>query len=180
MTNQETGAAQKTGIDQDAGFQPPPLALALVGLFLLIGAILLWTEASQLSPLRGMGVGPSIAPRLIGGMFLALSIAHFISAWRSRGRAAISIDGIRSDKTALAWAVGGMILLIVLIALDAGFILSTTVLFAATARAFGKPVGIKSLGIGLLIALASSLFFTLVLTLTLPHGWVESLIYPGF
>ncbi|MBB5216256.1 tripartite tricarboxylate transporter TctB family protein [Parapusillimonas granuli] len=176
MSAPETSFTPDAGPDRDSAGGPSARASAAVGVALMFAAAALWMNANQLPPAGGMGVGPSAALRLVSGLLLALSVAHFLVAWRSRGALAPSGG---ADKAALAWAIGGLVATTVLVAAGGGFVLASTTLFMATARAFGKPLGMASLGIGLILAITASLFFTLALTLSLPAGPVESLLYPG-
>ena len=158
---------------------PSPLAMSGVATFLLVASGALWLDANGLPVAGGMGVGPSAALRLVAGLLLILALAHYLAAWRARRAPGARNGAVRADKPALAWAMGGLVATVALIALNGGFILAATTLFVATARAFGKPVGLTSIGIGLILAIVASLFFTLVLTLALPPGLVEGILYPG-
>jgi putative tricarboxylic transport membrane protein len=72
--------------------------------------------------------------------------------------------------------VGGLVALIAIIGLGGGFIPATAILFAATARAFGRRALLADLGIGLAIGLGAYLVFAKLLTLSLPVGPLERLI----
>jgi len=156
---------------------PSVSALLCVGLFLLIAAVILWLDAGTLPEANAMGVGPAAGLRLISGLLLILAGAHFFAAWRKRSVYVQSQSGSSVDKVSLIWGIGGMAAMIALVAFNGGFILAATVLFTATAKAFGKRVGPVSIGIGLVLSLVASLFFTQLLMLSLPSGLIESVLY---
>ncbi|MGV2909469.1 tripartite tricarboxylate transporter TctB family protein [Achromobacter sp. AGC25] len=162
---------------EDLGFRASVSALLSVGTVLFIGAGVLWINADSLPPAGAMGVGPSAALRLVSGLLLVLALAHYVIAWRTRAVQIDRSDRLRTDRFALAWGVGGLVAMIAIVALDGGFVVAATVLFVATAKAFGKPIGVMSIGIGLILSVVASLFFTELLTLSLPAGWVESILY---
>jgi putative tricarboxylic transport membrane protein len=57
-----------------------------------------------------------------------------------------------------------------------GFVLAMALLFAATARGFGRRALLVDLLIGLALGLVVYLMFTKLLTLALPQGPLERLI----
>ncbi|WP_238534276.1 hypothetical protein [Advenella kashmirensis] len=125
----------------DSTNSPSVSALLCVGLFLLIAAVILWLDAGTLPEANAMGVGPAAGLRLISGLLLILAGAHFFAAWRRRSVYVPSQSGSSADKVSLIWGIGGMAAMSALVAFNGGFILAATVLFTATAKAFGKPVG---------------------------------------
>jgi putative tricarboxylic transport membrane protein len=72
--------------------------------------------------------------------------------------------------------IGGLVALIATIWLGGGFIPATTLLFAATARAFGRRALVVDLVIGFVIGVLVYLAFTRLLTLSLPEGPLERLL----
>ena len=75
---------------------------------------------------------------------------------------------------ALTWnqPVGAVI---VLIGIGGGFIPAVTVLFAATAAAFGRRAVLTDLAIGFVLGTAAYLMFSRLLSLSLPMGPLERL-----
>ena len=63
-----------------------------------------------------------------------------------------------------------------IIGLDGGFIPATTILFAATATAFGRRAILTDLAIGFVLSLVVYLMFTKLLSLSLPTGPLERLL----
>ena len=156
---------------------PSVSALLCVGLFLFIAAVMLWLDAGTLPAANAMGVGPAAGLHLVSGILLILACAHCMAAWRKRSIYVQGQSGSSADKVSLIWGISGMASMIAVVAFDGGFILAATVLFTATAKAFGKRVGPVSIGIGLVLSLVASLFFTQLLMLSLPSGLIESVLY---
>jgi putative tricarboxylic transport membrane protein len=77
------------------------------------------------------------------------------------------------DPRAILWIGLGLVALIGAIGLGVGFIPAMALLFAATARAFGRTAFATDLVIGLALGLATYLMFTKLLTLSLPEGPLE-------
>jgi putative tricarboxylic transport membrane protein len=76
----------------------------------------------------------------------------------------------------VVWILGGLIAMIVLIGIDAGFIPAVTVLFVATAAAFGRRAYLIDLAIGFALSTAAYLMFAKLLSLSLPMGPIERLL----
>ena len=66
--------------------------------------------------------------------------------------------------------------MIVLIGIGGGFILAMTILFAATAAAFGRRAILVDLAIGFALGTAAYLMFAKLLSLSLPMGPLERLL----
>ena len=99
-----------------------------------------------------------------------LGLGHIVVAFR---------DGLpvpeHADGVAIGWIALGLVALLLCIAFGAGFILATTILFAATARAFGRRALLVDAAIGLGLGVAIHLLFSKLLTLSLPAGPLERL-----
>ncbi|GGF78438.1 C4-dicarboxylate ABC transporter [Azorhizobium oxalatiphilum] len=144
------------------------IAIAL-GLLALAGVI--WWDATQLSAGSPYGLGPDAAPKVVAAGLAILAVLNFISAWRGT-----MPHRERGDLGPIFWIVGGMVALIALIALGGGFIIATAILFAATARAFGRKALLADLGIGFGLGFGAYLLFAKLLTLSLPMGPLERLL----
>jgi putative tricarboxylic transport membrane protein len=143
----------------------------VVGVLLLALAGLLVWDASFLTLATPYGLGPTAMPYLISIGLVALGAAHLVAAARS---APVDLDD--ADTAALVWIIGGLVALIATIWLGGGFILATTFLFAATARAFGRRALLVDLAIGFGLGFIVYLAFTKLLTLSLPQGPIERLL----
>lgn len=155
---------------------PPWRAPLLVGLGLLALAALTLFDAWRVASGVGPGVGPSAAMKLIGLLLGGLGGAHLLQAIKHAKQARVPDPLNRANYRSLAWVLGGLIVQIVALAVGVGFILSSFILFIATARGFGRSL--KSWGpvYGLVLSTLVYLFFTKVLSLSLPMGPLEQLL----
>jgi len=148
----------------------------LVGAGLLALAALTLFDAWRVASGVGPGVGPSAAMKLIALLLAALGVAHLVQAARCAKRVLLRDALDKSNYRSLAWVLGGLVAQIAALALGVGFILSSFILFIATARGFGRSL--KSWGpvYGLLLSTLIYLFFTKALSLSLPMGPLEQLL----
>ena len=143
--------------------------LVIAGFLLLLAAIIFWDTANlQLAPTYG--VGPKAMPYVVACGLALLAIGNALLAWRGDFP-----ERDDFDLQALVLILGGFAALIAIIGLGGGFIVATTILFAATARAFGRRALHIDLAIGLMLAVAVYLLFDKLLTLSLPAGPIERL-----
>ena len=146
-------------------------ALVVAGLLLFL-AVLILRDAFSLTLTATYGVGPTAMPYVVGAGLILLALAHLVVAFK---------DGLPEpddevDPTAIYWLTGGLLGLIACIGLGVGFIPATTIVFAATARAFGRRALLVDALIGLGLGVAIYLLFSKLLTLSLPQGPLENLI----
>lgn len=148
----------------------------LVGIGLLVLGALTVGDAYRVAESVGPGVGPSAAMKLIAGLLALLGIAHLVQAARAARQTLVRDGADKVNLGALAWVLGGLVLQIVALGLGLGFILSSTILFIATACGFGRSL--KSWGpvYGLVLTTLVYVFFTKALSLSLPVGPLEQLL----
>jgi putative tricarboxylic transport membrane protein len=144
----------------------------VTGIILLGFAAVTAHDAFNMNFRAAYGLNPNTASYLVAGIMAILGIGHFISAAR---------PGENADIVEADWAAVGMMglalgSLIACVYFGAGFIAGSTLLFAFTARAFGRKAFIVDVIIGFVIALLIFLLFNKLLTLTLPMGPLERLI----
>lgn len=152
---------------------PRPRTQAVIGAALVALAVALWIDASKLPPPPVAGVGPSAAPRVVGVLVAVLGVAHWVAAWRGRGRTLV-VD--RGNHRSLAWVLAALLGLILMLEVGGGFVLGAAWLFVATARGFGERLRPRSLLLGFGLSLLVYLFFTRVLSLALPSGPLERML----
>ena len=141
------------------------IALALAAL----AAVLLW-DASQLQSNNPYGMGPHAMPIVIAVGLGLLAIGNLIDAMRG------NLPAREAADAGAVWLIlGGLALLIAIIGVGGGFILATSALFVATARAFGRRAVLADLGIALVLTTVIYLGFDRLLTLSLPAGPLERL-----
>lgn len=143
----------------------------------MLGAVALWLDAARLPAPSIVGIGPSAALRLVGGLLLALGLGHLVSAARRRGldRSATK----PGNRASLGWVLGALAGLLAVLHAGGGFVLAAAWLFVATARAFGERFGIKSIALGIGLSATVYLFFTRALSLALPAGPIERVLLGG-
>lgn len=142
---------------------------ATIGIGLIALAAITWSDAKGMSIRSNYGVGADAASYFVAAFLAVLGVAHLGSALRP------GIVADEADWGAVAWiglALGG---LIGSIWLGLGFILGSTLLFAFTARAFGRRALAADLVIGGLISTGVFLMFNKLLQLALPTGPLERL-----
>lgn len=142
----------------------------VVGLLLLALAGIVYYDASQQTITSNYGVGPTAMPYVACAGLVLLGLAHLFVAFR---------DGLpkpeEADRGALLWIIGGLVGLIACIALGGGFVIAITILFACTARGFGRRALAVDAAIGFVMGLVIFLVFAKLLTLLLPAGPLERL-----
>ena len=142
----------------------------VVGILLLFVAAVIYYDASQQTITSNYGLGPTAMPYVACTGLTLLGLAHFIVAFRG---------GLpkpeTADRAALFWIAAGMTGLVGSIALNGGFVLATTLVFACTARGFGRRAFLIDAVIGFVLGLVIFLTFAKVLTLILPAGPFEQL-----
>jgi putative tricarboxylic transport membrane protein len=142
----------------------------IVAALLLIAAALVGYDASRQTITSTYGIGPTAMPYLVCSGLVLLGLAHLVVAFR---------EGLpkpeAADTGALLWIAGGLVALIACIALGGGFVLATTIVFACTARGFGRRTLLTDAVIGFTLGLAIFLIFAKLLTLLLPVGPLERL-----
>jgi putative tricarboxylic transport membrane protein len=139
------------------------LALAAVAVVLVVDALRIQANVVY-------GMGPQAMPILIAIGLGVLAVGNLINALRGGDAAPEDMD---SRPVLLILA--GLALMITIIGLGGGFIPAMTLLFAATATAFGRRAIVADLAIGFVIATVIYLAFSKLLTLSLPAGPLERL-----
>lgn len=142
----------------------------VVGLLLLALAGIVFHDASKQTITSNYGIGPTAMPYVACVGLVLLGLAHLVVAFRS---------GLpkpeEADRNALLWIIGGLAGLIACIAAGGGFVIAITILFACTARGFGRRALAVDAAIGFGLGLVIFLVFAKLLTLLLPVGPLERL-----
>jgi putative tricarboxylic transport membrane protein len=148
--------------------KPVDRAAIVVGLCLLaLAAVAVW-DARRLTITSAYGMGPEAVPYLVAAGLVLLAVGHFVLAIRSA-----LPEREEADPRAILWIALGLFALIAVIGFGGGFVPAVALLFAATARAFGRRAFAADLLIGLVLGLVVYLMFTKLLTLSLPQGPLE-------
>ncbi|WP_088342614.1 MULTISPECIES: tripartite tricarboxylate transporter TctB family protein [Rhodomicrobium] len=138
---------------------------------LLAFAVLISWDASN----HGAGpaysrIGPAAAAYAVAAGLAVIGAASLLAAWRGEAP-----ERETFDLLPVILILVGLAGQIAAIAFGGGFILGATVLFAATARAFGRKALIADAAIGFTLSFLVYLMFTKLLSLSLPQGPFERL-----
>jgi putative tricarboxylic transport membrane protein len=143
----------------------------IIALALLVLAAVIWWDTTTLQISSVYGVGPKAMPIVVAVGLALLSIGNLVIALRGE-----LPDRESSDPRPILLIIAGMAAPVAAIAFGGGFILGMTVLFAATATAFGRRAVLTDLAIGFVLAVIVYLIFVKLLTLSLPEGPLERLL----
>jgi putative tricarboxylic transport membrane protein len=118
------------------------------------------------------GIGPNFVPAMVSGGLVVLGAWLLYEAltggWRHQ-----AFHPERFQPRPFAWISAGLFAHMALIG-AAGFIVAGAVLFTCVARGFGSRRLLRDLAVGVTLAVAIYFFFTQVLTVGLPAGWMLS------
>lgn len=161
MTEQERSRAERG---------PDRAALVIAACLGIVAGVIAWQTAIMPGAVGYARIGPTAFPYAIAAVLFVLAI------WTA-------VEAVRRDFPAreaqrigpVVWIVGGLVAQMLLLKL-AGFSVATGLLFAATARGFGRGPLWLTIPIGIVIAFAIWLIFAKGLQLSLPAGPVERLI----
>ena len=153
--------------------RPDGAALVIAAILAGIAIVIFWQTSQMRVPPLQQRVGPTVFPYVVATGMVVLAIGTVISALRN-GFPARSKDDFRP----IAWIVGGLVAQILLLS-TAGFSVATGVLFAFTAKAFGRGPLWQTIPIGIVFAFAVWFAFAKGLQLSLPTGPLERLLTTG-
>ena len=153
--------------------RPDGAALVIAAILAGLAVIIFWqTSQMRLPPLQ-QRVGPTVFPYMIASGLVLLSIGTVVSALRGSFPARS-----QDDYRPIFWILGGLVGQILLIS-TAGFSIGTGVLFAFTAKAFGRGPLWQTIPIGTVFAFVVWFIFAKGLQLSLPAGILERLLTTG-
>jgi putative tricarboxylic transport membrane protein len=142
----------------------------VIALGLVLIAIVLVVDALRIQANVVYGMGPQAMPILIAIGLGVLAVGNLINALRGD-----NIEREDMNFRPVLLILAGLALMITVIGVGGGFIPAMTILFAATATAFGRRAIVVDLIIGSVIAFVIYLAFSKLLTLSLPAGPLERL-----
>ncbi len=147
----------------------------LGGGVLALGAfIAVETSRFEVGPSHA-AVGPRLFPFLIATGLIVVGLALLRQGLF--GHIAHE-GGFELDWKAVAWVSGGLIVQLLLLE-SLGWIIATTLLFTAVARAFGSRRPVLDAAIGLALSGVAFVAFTSGLGLNLPTGIIGDMISPA-
>lgn len=150
----------------------PDWAAFAIAVFLVAIALVIFWDSARLASVTGYSpVGPATVPYAIAICLIGLAIWTAIEAWRNEFP---SRD--RQELGPVFWVVAGLAAQMILLKI-AGFSIATGLLFAFTARAFGKRKLWYSIPIGIAFSFVIWVIFSQLLQLSLPAGPLERLFF---
>ena len=152
---------------QERRFDPAGVVVAAI--LAVLAGVIVW-DMTTLQITQTYGVGPKAMPIVVAVGLGLLSIGNIVMAVRGEFP-----EREKPDHLPILLILGGLAAVIVLIGIGGGFILSMTILFAATATAFGRRAILVDLAIGFALGLGAYLMFAKLLSLSLPAGPLERL-----
>jgi putative tricarboxylic transport membrane protein len=151
----------------------PAVQETLIGVGVLaLAALVAWQTSIIPENAIYAKVGPKVFPWLTVGMLALMGVLLTLQGLRGGWE---HDPGGQTDWHGFAWLIGGLILNVGLIGV-VGFILSSTLLFLCTARAFGSTQPLRDAAIGFALAALSYVGFDRVLGYKIGSGLVETLI----
>ncbi len=153
--------------------RPDGAALVIAAILAGIAIIIFWQTSQMRVPPIQQRMGPTVFPYVVATGLLLLAIGTVVSAIRNGFP-----ERSKDDYGPILWIVGGLIGQIFLLS-TAGFSIATGVLFAFTAKAFGRGPLWKTIPIGTVFAFVVWFAFAKGLQLSLPAGVLERLLTTG-
>ncbi|MBJ6987371.1 MULTISPECIES: tripartite tricarboxylate transporter TctB family protein [unclassified Devosia] len=152
----------------------PDGAALIIGVILaIISAVIFWQTSQMRIPPIQQKMGPHVFPYVIATGLALLSVGTFISAARNGFP-----ERSKDDIGPILWVVGGLVAQILLLS-TAGFSIATGLLFAFTAKAFGRGPLWQTIPIGIVFAFVVWFIFAKGLQLSLPMGVLERFLTTG-
>jgi putative tricarboxylic transport membrane protein len=148
----------------------PDRAALVIAALLVLAAIAIAVSTSRMGGVAGYSpVGPKTFPYIIAGGLFVLGVLTAIQAWRG---------GFPEREPQafgpMAWIVGGLAVQMLTMK-TLGFSIATGLLFAATAKGFGKGPLWMTVPIGIVFSFVIWFIFAKGLQLSLPAGPLEQL-----
>ena len=154
---------------QQAKRRPDRAALVIAAALAIVAVVIAWSTASHGAGANYARVGPTTFPYFFAAVFLGLSIWTAFEAFRGDFP-----EREHQEISPILWIVGGLVAQMLLLKV-AGFAIATGLLFAATARAFGRGPLWQTIPIGLVLSFIIWIIFAKGLQLSLPAGPLEQL-----
>ncbi|EJZ18299.1 tripartite tricarboxylate transporter TctB family protein [Rhizobium sp. Pop5] len=150
----------------------PDWAAFIIAIFLFAIAGMMAWDASHLKTIAQYDrIGPSTVPEVVAFGLFCLGVWTVAEAWRGEFP-----ERETQEVSPVIWIVAGLAGQMLLLRV-AGFSIATGVLFALTARGFGKRKLWISLPFGIALSFVVWTIFSQLLQLTLPAGPLEHLFF---
>ncbi len=150
----------------------PDWAALVIAVFLIAVAVVVFWDASHLKTIAQYDrIGPSTVPKVVALGLFCLGIWTAVEGWRGAFP-----EREQQEVAPVIWVVAGLAGQMLLLR-TAGFSIATGLLFALTARGFGKRQIWISLPVGIVMSFIVWAIFSQLLQLTLPAGPLEHLFF---
>ena len=150
----------------------PDRAAFIIAVFLFVIAGVMAWDATHLKTIAQYArIGPATVPEVVAFGLFCLGVWTVAEAWRGEFP-----ERDRQEVAPVIWIVAGLVGQMLLLRL-AGFSIATGLLFAFTARGFGKRKLWISLPFGIVFSFVVWAIFSQLLQLTLPAGPLERLFF---
>ncbi|SMQ61869.1 putative tricarboxylic transport membrane protein [Devosia lucknowensis] len=153
--------------------RPDGAALVIAAILAGLAVIIFWQTSQMRLPPVQQRVGPTVFPYVIASGLALLAIGTVFSALRNGFP-----ERTKDDYRPIFWIVAGLVAQILLLS-TAGFSIATGVLFAFTAKAFGRGPLWQTIPIGVVFSFIVWFIFAKGLQLSLPAGVLERLLTTG-
>ena len=151
--------------------RPDGAALVIALILAAVSAVIFYDTSRIGTAASYARIGPTAFPYAVAAGLLALSIGTAIKAMKAGFPARE-----RDVPGPILWIVGGLAIQALLLK-TAGFSIATGLLFAFTARGFGRGPLWLTLPLGIALSFAVWLIFARLLQLSLPAGPLERLLF---
>jgi putative tricarboxylic transport membrane protein len=149
--------------------RPDRAALAIAAGIAIVAAIIAYSTATAVGG-SATRIGPAVFPYAIAGGLFILAIWTAFEAMRGDFP-----EREEQQIQPVVWIVGGLVAQMLLLHIT-GFAIATGLLFAATARGFGKGPLWMTVPVGIVLSFIIWVIFAKGLELSLPAGPLERLI----
>ncbi|GGA89575.1 C4-dicarboxylate ABC transporter [Brucella endophytica] len=156
-------------IEKKGRARPGKAALVFAAGLAILAIVVFWKTATMGGAASYARIGPTAFPYAISAGLLILSVWTAVEAWRGDFP-----EREPQETRPILWIVGGLAVQMLLLK-TVGFSIATGLLFAATARGFGKGPLWQTIPIGIVLAFVIWLVFAKGLQLSLPAGPLEQL-----
>lgn len=150
--------------------RPDRAALVIAACLGIAAIVIAWQTAVMPGAAGYARIGPTTFPYAIAAVLFVLAIWTAVAAMRGEFP-----EREEQRVGPIVWIVGGLVAQMLLLKF-VGFSVATGLLFAATARAFGRGPLWLTIPLGIIIAGVIWLIFARGLSLTLPAGPVEDIL----
>jgi putative tricarboxylic transport membrane protein len=151
--------------------RPDWAALVIAICLFAVAAVMLWDASHMRVIAQYDRIGPATAPKVVAFGLIGLGIWTVFEAFRGEFP-----ERERQEIAPVVWVIAGLAAQMLLLKV-AGFSIATGLLFAFTARGFGKRKLWFSIPFGIVLSFVVWAIFSQLLKLTLPAGPLERLFF---